>query len=114
MEAEEIVRAVFDRVHASDPTVSDLYSSDAVRYGHDGQVQRGRAAIAAFYQSWFPARPPFPEIECLLVNLPYVGALLRLPEREGQPRWCLDLFEVEAGAIRSLRVMLQTTGDDGG
>jgi hypothetical protein len=114
MEAEEIVRAVFARVHASDPAVSDLYSSDAVRYGHDGRVQRGRAAIAEFYQSWFPARPPFPEIECLLVNLPYVGALLRLPEREGQPRWCLDLFEVEGGSIRSLRVMLEPSGDAGG
>jgi hypothetical protein len=106
MDAEEIVRAVFERVHASDPTVSDLYRDDAVRYGHDGRVQRGRAAIAEFYQSWFPARPPFPEIEDLLVNLPYVGALLRLPEREGQSRWCLDLFEIEGGAIRSLRVLL--------
>jgi hypothetical protein len=114
VEAEELVRAVFDRVHASDPTVSDLYSSDAVRYGHDGRVQRGRPAIAEFYQSWFPARPPFPEIECLLANLPYVGALLRLPEREGRARWCLDLFEIEDGAICSLRVMLETTGAGGG
>ena len=107
MQAEEIVRAVFERVHASDPTVSDLYAEDAVRYGHDGIVQRGRAAIAAFYQDRFPIVPPFPEIETLLANPPYVAALLRLPEREGQPRWCLDLFEVEGGAIHTLRVLLE-------
>jgi hypothetical protein len=106
MEAEEVVRAVFERVHASDPTVSDLYAEDAVRYGHDGLVQRGRAAIAEFYQSRFPSQPPFPEIEGYVASPPYIAALLRLPERDGRPGWCVDLFEVENGAIRTLRVLL--------
>lgn len=106
MTDEEVVRAVFERVHASDPTVRDLYAEDAVRYGHDGLVQRGRAAIGEFYQAWFPSKPPHPEIECLLASPPYIAALLRLPEREGRRGWCVDLFEVEDGAIRTLRVLL--------
>jgi hypothetical protein len=106
MNAEEVVRAVFERVHASDPTVSDLYAEDAVRYGHDGLVQRGRTAIGEFYRAWFPSKPPYPEVESLLTSPPYIAALLRLPEREGRPGWCVDLFEVEDGEIRTLRVLL--------
>jgi hypothetical protein len=104
---EEIVRAVFDRVHASNPTVSDLYAEDAVRYGHDGQVQHGRAAIAEFYESRFPTAPPYPELAGMFVQLPYVAVLLRFPEHDTSLGGVIDLFEVDDGAIRSLRVLLE-------
>jgi hypothetical protein len=119
MTPEEVVRAVFDRVHASDPTVSDLYAENAMRVAHDGR-QDGRAAIARFYERRFPMQPPFPEIDGVFANPPFVAVLLRLPESNGQesngperdgtrPR-VLDLFEVEAGEIRSLHVLLETPG----
>src|SRR4051794_13920213 len=110
MTPEEIVRAVFDRVHASDPTVSDLYAEHATRVAHDGR-QDGRAAIARFYERRFPMKPPFPEIDGLFATPPFVAVLLRLPEPDGaehdgpRPR-VLDLFEVEAGEIRSLHVLM--------
>ena len=56
---------VLARLHASDPSVADLYHEDAVRYGHDGVVMRGRVEIRAFYESLFPRTPPLPEIRAL-------------------------------------------------
>jgi hypothetical protein len=105
MEPRELVQEVFNRLHASDPTVSELYAEDAVRYGHDGRIHRGRAEIDAFYRSLFPREPPFPELECWLIQLPYVGALLRMPGQEGPEGLYMDLFEVADGAIRSIRVL---------
>lgn len=108
MSPEDVVHAVFQRVQAADPSVSELFAEDAVRYGHDGQVQRGRAAIAELYRSRFGNPPPPPqEVLPLLVHLPFVGALVRLPEDVGLGEFCLDLFEIEDGQIRSLRVLLQ-------
>jgi hypothetical protein len=104
--SEEIVRSVFDRVHASDASVADLYAEDAVRIDQNGHRFVGREEIRRFYESIFPTSIPHPELEYLFVNPPFVGALLRLPVRAGASgsRY-LDLFEVEAGLIRSLRVM---------
>ncbi len=106
MTPEEIVREVLDRVHASDPTVGDLYAHDAVRYGHDGRVMHGRAEIAAFYESLFPTSAPHPELETLLVNPPFVAALIRLPGHEEPPVRYVDLFEIGDGEICSLRVLM--------
>ena len=103
--AEGVVRELFDRVHASDLSVVELFHEDAVRYGHDGRIQRGRAEIADFYASIFPSSHPQPEIE-YLVHEPFVGALLTLPENEQGLRHVIDLFEVEDGAIRSLRILM--------
>lgn len=105
MGSEELVRQVFERVHASDPAVSDLYADDAVRIDQEGRRYEGRPAIAQFYESIMPTSPPHPVLEHIFVNPPFVGALLRLPERNGIARHYLDLFEVDNGAIRSLRVM---------
>jgi hypothetical protein len=107
MVPEDIVRTVLERVHASDPSVSALYAEDAVRYGHDGWVQQGRAAIAEFYESLFPTSPPYPEVDGMFVHPPFVGALMRLPEpHQGQGR-VINLFEIVDGSIRSLRVLLE-------
>jgi hypothetical protein len=102
---EETVRSVFERVHASDSTVADLYAEEAVRVDQHGRRFEGRSAIRRFYESIFPISTPYPTLECLFVNLPSVGALLRLPGVDGSASLYLDLFEVEDGLIRSLRVM---------
>jgi hypothetical protein len=103
MSPQELVLEVFERVHASDPTVSDLYAEDATRTARDGR-QEGRAAIARFYDSMFPTAPPYPQIDGVFATPPFVGVLLRLPEREGRVGRVLDLFEVRNGAIQSLWV----------
>ena len=110
MRPEDLVRTVFERVHASDPTVRDLYAEDAVRIDQTGRRYEGRVAIGEFYESLFPTSPPHPELEALFVNPPFVAALLRLPGREDSGGYYLDLFEIEDGAIRSLRVMFQPPG----
>jgi ketosteroid isomerase-like protein len=107
MSPEDVVRSVFERVHASDPSVGDLYAEDALRIDQHGQRFAGRAAITEFYKSIFPTSAPHPTLEALFVNLPVVGALLRLPGRDGNTGLYLDMFEVEDGLIRSLRVIFQ-------
>jgi hypothetical protein len=106
---EDIVRSVFERVHASDPAVGDLYAEDAVRIDQYGQRYEGRAAIREFYTSIFPTSEPHPALEAMFVNPPFVGALLRLPGRQDNEGFYLDLFEVEDGLIRSLWVIFQPT-----
>jgi ketosteroid isomerase-like protein len=106
---EDVVRSVFERVHASDPAVGDLYAEDAVRIDQHGQRYEGRPAIREFYTSIFPTSEPHPKLEAMFVNLPLVGALLRLPGRPGSAGLYLDLFQVEDGLIRSLWVMFKST-----
>jgi ketosteroid isomerase-like protein len=109
MKPEDLVRELFERVHASDPGVRDLYAEDAVRVDRHGRRFEGRDAIGRFYQSIFPTSPPYPTLEHVYVNLPFVAALLRLPERDGIGGVYVDLFEIEGGEIRSLRVMFEPT-----
>ena len=105
MEPEQVVLEVLARLHASDPRVADLYHEDAVRYGHDGVVMRGRVEIRAFYESLFPRSPPLPEVRALFAHAPFVGALIRLPRGTDPPYEYVDLFEVEDGLVRSIRVL---------
>ena len=37
MEREQVVLAVLERLHASDPAATDLYHEDAVRYGRTAE-----------------------------------------------------------------------------
>jgi hypothetical protein len=106
MEPEEVVLEVLARLHASDPRVADLYHEDAVRYGHDGTVMRGRNAIREFYESLFPRRPPLPEVRALFAHAPFVGVLIRLPGATDPPYEYVDLFEVVDGLVRTIRVLL--------
>jgi hypothetical protein len=89
-----------------------LYAEDAIRYGHDGQIQVGRTAIAEFYRSYPPVSRPYAEVECLLVNGPFIGALLRLPADSHRGGWCLNIFEIDETGIRSLRVLLEKSASD--
>jgi len=106
MTPEEVVREVLDRIHASDPSVRDLYAEDAVRYGQDGRVMHGRAAIGEFYESLFPSRTPHPVLETCLLHPPFVAALIRLPGDADPPVRYIDLFEVEDGLVQSVRVLM--------
>ena|SRR6476659_5254703 len=106
MEPEQVVLEVLERLHASDPSVGDLYHEDAVRYGHDGTVMRGRAEIQGFYESLFPRKPPLPEVQALFSDTSFVGALIRLPSDTDPPYEYVDLFEVKDGLVRSIRVLL--------
>ena len=112
MDPEDLVRTVFERVHASDPAVGDLYAEDAIRVDQYGQRYEGRAAITGFYESIFPTSSPHPQLECLFVTPPLVGALLRLPGKDGTAGLYLDLFELKDGLIHSLWVMFQPSAGD--
>jgi len=107
MQPEDLVRLVRKRIHASDPSVRELFAQDAVRIDAQGKRYEGRDAIGRFYESIFPIPRPYAQLEHLFANPPFVAAQLRLPERDGASGECyLDLFEVRDGAIHSVRVML--------
>jgi hypothetical protein len=108
MDPEQVVIEVLERLHASDPSVGDLYHDDAVRYGQDGTVMHGRAETMAFYETLFPRTPPFPEVRALFSHAPFVGALIRLPGDADPPFEYIDLFEIEDGLVRSIRVLRPT------
>ena len=104
MTPEEIVTSVFARVRAHDPAVAQLYAEDAVLhhdYGHESF--HGRAAIEAFYRTVF-VRNPQPQVAALFVHLPTVAALLDVEQPDGEKRQVVDVFQVEDGFIREMRV----------
>ncbi len=111
MMPDEVVREVFTRLHASDPSVRELYHPAAVRYGQDGTVHHGRDEIGAFYESLFPMRS-HPDVVSVFVAEPWVATLMRRQSDEG-PVDYLDLFEVENGLVRSIRVLLPTNAAAG-
>jgi hypothetical protein len=108
MGPEDMVRAVFARVRASDPTVSELYAVDATLRSSDGFYE-GRAAIAGFYEERFRTARVQPDIEDLFVNLPLVVALLWVSTSDGAVLRVADVFEVGDDAIRSLQICLPAT-----
>ena len=67
---------------------------------------RGREEIRAFYESLFPRTPPLPELRALFSHPPFVGALIRLPGDTDAPYEYVDLFEIEDGLVRSIRVLV--------
>jgi hypothetical protein len=106
-----MVRTVFARVRESDPTVSELYASDATLRSADG-LYEGRQAIARFYER---VRAPGvrPHIDDLFVNLPLVVALLSVTTSEGEVVRVADVFEVGEDAIRSLQICHQAQRETG-
>jgi SnoaL-like domain len=108
MTPEEMVRAVFARVRACDPTVSDLYAADATLRSSEG-LYEGREAIAGFYKERFRTARVQPDIEDLFVNLPLVVALLRVSTGDGAVLRVVDVFEVGDAAINSLQICMQAT-----
>ena len=108
---EDMVRTVFARVRERDPTVSELYASDATLRSADGLFE-GRQAIAGFYDR---VRAPGvqPHIDDLFVNLPLVVALLSVTTSDGEVVRVADVFEVGEDGIRSLQICHQAPRETG-
>ncbi len=113
MRPEDMVRAVFARVRACDPTVRELNAADATVRSSDG-IYEGREAIAGFYEERFRTARVQPDIEDLFVNLPLVVALLRVSTGDGAVLRVADVFEVGDDAINSLQVCMPATAHAGG
>src|SRR5579884_2020770 len=105
MTPEEIVTSVFARVRARDIRVADLYAEDAHLTSMDGEVHRGRDAIRAFYKQVVEVTKPNPQVVGLFVNLPTVAAVINAGTTEHIAN-AVDVFHVEDGEIRSMRICM--------
>jgi nuclear transport factor 2 (NTF2) superfamily protein len=100
---EGIVREVFARVRNRDPKVADLYHEDATLTADD-TAHQGRDAIRAFYLGVFSGNRPYPQVRGLWVNGSIYAALLEVTRDSGGVIHAVDVFDVDAGGIRSMRV----------
>ena len=102
MEPEAVIRTLFARVRAGDIAVAELFADDAV-FEPGPELLVGRDAIRRYYTRAFESKIQ-PQIEELFALPPRYAALLRVATPMGEVR-VLDVFEVEDGTIRSLRVL---------
>lgn len=101
-EPADIARQYFARMRAGDLRVLELFHDDAVLLGL-GQVTRGRDAIRAFYAGAIEGGRPQPsEPVTLMAQGNKVFAEVNIGLGDGGSVHAVDLFEVEAGRIRSL------------
>ncbi len=106
MDDTSLVKVFFDRVHAGDLSVAEMYAPDGIRVDHEGRVFRGRDAIRQVYEGMFPLPPVHPEVASLLKNPPFLAAVMQWPGRTGVGSQYVDLFEIEGGLIQTLRVLV--------
>lgn len=100
--ATDTVLAYFDRIRSRDPGVADLFHESGELVGL-GRVTSGREAIRAFYAESIANASPTPElVGDLLASGTRVAAEIRIALADGTTMHVVDLFEVEAGLIRSL------------
>jgi hypothetical protein len=100
---EGIVREVFARVRNKDPKVADLYHQDATLTA-DATVHEGRDAIRTFYLGVFSGRGPRPQVRGMWANGSTYAALLEVTMAGGDVTHAVDVFDVDSGGIRSMRV----------
>jgi hypothetical protein len=100
---EGIVREVFARVRNRDPGVADLYHQDAT-LTTDGTVHEGRDAIRAFYLGVFSGTGPHPTVRGMWINGSTYAALLEVSRASGGVIHAVDVFDVDSGGIRSMRI----------
>jgi hypothetical protein len=98
-----IVREVFARVRNRNPGVADLYHQDATLTADD-IVHAGRDAIRAFYLGVFSGTGPHPTVRGLWANGSIYAALLEVTRDSGGVIHAVDVFDVDSGGIRSMRV----------
>ena len=103
MSPEDVVRLLFARVRAGDASAGALYAPDASVQTPTARYEGGDA-IAEFYRSVTRGGRTQPEVEALYAAPPLVVALLSVTVGGGEVVRVVDVFEVEGGAIRSLRV----------
>lgn len=98
----ETVLAYFEKIRSRDASVADLFHESGELIGLGG-VTSGREAIRDFYTESIANASPTPElVEDLLVSGSRVAAEIRIALSDGTTMHVVDLFEVEAGLIRSL------------
>jgi len=108
MTPEEIVTSVFAGVRGRDHNaVANLYAPDARLTVMDGTVHEGRDAIRDFYHNVVTVTKPNPQVVGLFVNLPMVAAVINAGSTEHFAN-AVDVFHVEDGAIRSMRICMFT------
>ena len=100
MDLESIAREYFSRMRAGDHGVLDLFADDAVLLGL-GKRTEGIDAIREFYSDAIGAGPKPGEPVTLMVEGSRVVAEVYV-ELANQTVHAIDLFEIEAGKIRSL------------
>jgi hypothetical protein len=100
---EARVREVFARVRNRDPKVADLYHQDATLTAN-GAVHEGRDAIRSFYLGVFSGDAPHPQVRGLWINGSTYAALLEVTRDSGAVIHAVDVFDVDADGIRSMRV----------
>ncbi len=99
---ESIAREYFARIRARNLDVSKLFCEDAVLLGLGDRV-RGRQAIRDFYGAAIrDARPTPSEPVAFLVEGTRVFAEIHIKLGDDSTIHAVDVFEVEAGLIRSL------------
>ena len=98
----------FARMRASDPSVAELFHDDARLVGL-GKVTQGRRDIVAFYRRIIETAGPTPQIVGdPLVAGSRVAVEILIELAGGATVHVIDLFEVEAGRIRTLSYFLET------
>ena len=100
---EGIVREVFARVRNRDPAVADLYHQDATLTAND-IVHEGREAIRAFYLGVFSGSGPHPQVRGMWNSGSVYAALLEVSRDSGGVIHAVDVFDVDSGGIRSMRI----------
>ena len=99
---ESVAREYFARMRARDLGAAELFCEDAVLLGLGARV-RGRAAIRDFYDKAISdARPTPSDPLALMVQGARVFAEINIQLGDGSTIHAIDVFEVEAGRIRSL------------
>lgn len=100
--ATDTVLAYFDRIRSRDPAVADLFHDSGELIGLGGVIS-GREAIRAFYAESIANASPTPElVGDLLASGTRVAAEIRIALADGRSMHVVDLFDVDAGLIRSL------------
>lgn len=99
---ESIAREYFARVRARDLGVSELFCEDAILLGLGDRV-RGRQAIREFYGKAMRDAGPTPsEPVAFLAHGERVFAEIYIELSDGSTIHAVDVFEIDAGLIRSL------------
>jgi hypothetical protein len=105
-EAETVVREYFSRMQTGDKEVYKLFHDDAVLNGL-GRRTTGREAIRQFYSHAIDEGAPQPRLAApLLREGNRVAGEIHIGLADGATLHVMDLFEVEAGRIRSLTYFL--------
>ena len=111
--AESIAREYFARMRGRDLGVAELFYEDAVLLGLGTRVH-GRPAIRDFYAKAISDMRPTPsEPIAIFAEGGRVFAEIQIQVSEGPPIHAIDVFEVEAGLIRSLTYFIADYPADG-